>query len=182
MADPSPTDGPEGQEPEDAEGQEPDADVDDKDEAAKSEPRTYSEAYVKQLRREASSYRTKLTSMEGRLRELEDRDKSEQDKLAERVTAAEARAVEAETRLLRLDVAREHGLDLDAAAFLTGSTREEVELRAEELAKLLKDKAKPSAGFDGGARQTVPEKGPPEQEHNDFLMRALGRAPTGRGT
>jgi hypothetical protein len=42
--------------------------------------------------------------------------------------------------------------------------------------KLLKDKAKPTAGFDGGARQPAKEKKPPEQEHNELLLRAMGRS------
>jgi hypothetical protein len=64
-----------------------------------------------------------------------------------------------------------------AAAFLTGSTREEIELRAEELGKLLAERApqKPASGFDGGARQRVPEAQSPEQVHDDLLLRALGR-------
>ena len=64
---------------------------------------------------------------------------------------------------------------MEAATFLTGSSREELELRAEELAKLLADKGRPvSAGFDGGARQPVPETRTPEEAHNDLLLKSLG--------
>jgi hypothetical protein len=181
MADPSPTDDVDaGQEPEGVEGQEPDGEK-KPDDGQEPQGKVYSESYVRALRREASGYRSRVGELEEKLQEHEDRDKSEQEKLAEKAAATEARAIEAESKLLRYEVARDAGLDMAAAAFLTGTTREEIEHRAEELAKLLQDRAKPSAGFDGGARQPVPEKGPPEQEHNEFLLRALGKSP-GRGT
>ena len=63
---------------------------------------------------------------------------------------------------------------MKAAAFLSGTTREEIELRAEELGSLLGDR-RPAAGFDGGARQLAPEKKSPEQEHNELLLRSMGR-------
>src|SRR5262245_9784782 len=176
MAEPSPDAVTEGQEPEADEGQVPAGDAPVEDSPEESKTRTYSEAYVKQLRREAAGNRTRMSELEARLEEIEGRDKSEQEKLAERVTTAETRATEAEVRLMRYEVAAEAGLDMQAAAFLTGTTREEIELRAEELVKLLADKAKPAAGFDGGARQPAQEKKPPEQEHNDFLLEAMRRS------
>jgi hypothetical protein len=64
---------------------------------------------------------------------------------------------------------------MEAAAFLTGTTREEIELRAEELGKLLTEKGRPPAGsFDGGARSPVPEIKSPEEAHQDLLRQALG--------
>jgi hypothetical protein len=180
MADPSPADvEAEGQEPEVDEGQEPE-DGNDADEGQKSSPRQYPEAYVRQLRREAAATRNKLAEVEEQLQEFNDRDKTEQEKLNERLTTAEKRALDAEVRLMRYEVAAERGLDARAASFLSGATREELELRAEELEKLLGDtsKAKPAAGFDGGARQPAPQKGTPEKEHNDFLLRTMGRQPS----
>jgi len=179
MADPSPETPPEGQEPEGAEGQEPATGA----EATTGEPqegsggRNYSEAYVKQLRREAAASRTQLSDLETRLKEYEDRDKTELEKATAQVAASERRATEAELRLLRYEVATQHGLGMEAAAFLTGSTKEEMELRAEELAKLIADKGRPvSTGgmFDGGARQPVPEQKTPEEAHNDLLLKSLG--------
>jgi hypothetical protein len=181
MADPSPDDAEvEGQEPEPDEGQEPAQDEDDPGDGQKPEPRTYPEAYVRQLRREAAATRSKLAEVEEKLQEHEDRGKTEQERLGEKLTDAEKRAVDAETRLLRYEVAAERGLDMAAASFLTGTTREELELRAEELEKLLGEtsKAKPAASFHGGTRQPVPEKGPPEKEHNEFLLRTMGRQPS----
>jgi hypothetical protein len=182
MADPSPADADaEGQAPDADEGQAPDGNDDgsDAEKDAGKEPRSYPEVYVRQLRREAASHRNRTAELEEKLQEFTDRDKTEQERLAERAAAAEKRASDAETRVLRYEVAAERGLDAAAASFLTGSTREELELRAEELEKLLGDRPKPAAaGFDGGARRPAPEKGPPEKEHNDFLLRALGRQPS----
>ena len=97
-------------------------------------------------------------------------------RLTEKVQGAERRAAESETRLLRYQIATEHGLGMEAAAFLSGASREEIELRAEELSKLLADKGRPATtGFDGGARQPVPEPQTPEQAHNELLLRSLGR-------
>lgn len=64
-----------------------------------------------------------------KLKQLEDRDKSESDKLAERVAAAERRATDAEAKALRYEVAIEKGVK---ARWLSGSTREELEAAAEE--------------------------------------------------
>jgi hypothetical protein len=181
MADPSPDDTADaGKTPEDGEGQEPEA-GDDKDKSeGKGEPKSYPESYVRQLRREAAASRNRLAEVEEKLQEHEDRDKSEVEKLTTRAEAAEKRATDAETRALRYEVAAERGLDPAAASFLTGTTREELELRAEELERLLGEqgtKDRP-ADFHRGARQPVPEKGPPDKEHNEFLLRAMGRQPS----
>lgn len=176
MADPSPDAVEPGPVPELGEGQAPDG-VDEPD-AQEGQGRTYTEAYVRQLRREAAGLRTRLSELEEKVQEREQADKSEYERLTERVTAAESRAEQADAFKLRVEVAVEHGLDLAAVKFLTGTTREEIELHAEELAALLKDKAKPTAaGFDGGARQPAPTQGTPEEEHNRFLLEAMGRLP-----
>jgi hypothetical protein len=174
VADPSPSDADQGQEPAVGEGQEPsgDATPDSQDEKG----RTYSEAYVKQLRRESAGLRTRLGEVEERLQVREDADKTEHERLAERASTAETRAQEAELRLLRHEIAAERKLEPAAVQFLTGSTREEIELRAEELAKLITEKpSRAAAGFDGGARMPAPDTATPEQAHNDLLLRALGR-------
>jgi len=180
MADPSTPPAPEGQEPPEPEGQEP-ADDESTETPPEGGGRSYAESYVRQLRREAAAGRNKVSELEERLKEFEDRDKSEVEKLTGRATEAERRAVEAETRLLRYEVATERGLGMDAAAFLTGSTREELELRADELAKLLDEKGRPPAGsFDGGARRPAPPQLAPEEAHQDLILRSLGMEPRRR--
>jgi hypothetical protein len=175
MDEPSPAEQPEGQVPASREGQEPESN-DDPQPQEGEHGRTYSESYVKQLRREAASSRTRLSELEERLQEYEDRDKTEQQRLNDSLTSAERKAHAAEERLLRYEVAAERGLGMAAAAFLSGTTREEIELRAEELERLLAEQGRPAtAGFDGGARPTVPEQKSPEEAHNELLLRSLGR-------
>lgn len=83
-------------------------------------------AALKKANDEAASFRHKL-------KELEDRDKSDSEKLTERVTAAEKRAAEAEARALRLEVASAKGLTPSQAKRLVGATREELEADADEI-------------------------------------------------
>lgn len=181
MPDASPESTAPGPEPDGQQGQEPDADVtpDDDGQTPPAQGKTYPESYVRQLRRETAGYRTRLAEVETRLQEFDDRDKTEGEKLSKRLAESEHRATDAESRLIRYEVAAEHGLDMSATNFLTGTTREEIEASAEALATLLKDKgqgAPPS--FDGGAREPAPETKSPEDAHNDFLLRALGRNPS----
>lgn len=175
MADPLPANDP-GQEPTDPEGQTPADGIDDDAGQQPDDGRQYPESYVRKLRRESSGYRTRLAEVEMKLQEIEDGEKSESVKLTERLSDAEKRAATAEERLIRYEVAAERELDMHAASFITGSTREEIEASADELAKLLKDRTKPSS-FDGGAREPAPgEPLPPDKAHNDLLLRALGRS------
>jgi hypothetical protein len=180
LADPTPTpnDVDPGQTPDDT-GQTPtphDDDVDDPGQKPDDDSRQYPESYVRKLRRESNGYRTRLVEIEQKLQAIEDGEKSESQKLTEKVSALEKRANDAEGRLIRYEVAADRKLDMQAATFLTGTTREEIEASADELAKLLKDR-KPPSSFDGGSRDPVPDDRPADQAHNDLLLRALGRSP-----
>jgi hypothetical protein len=79
-------------------------------------------AALRKANKEAEDTRRKL-------KELEDRDKSESEKLTERIAVAERRAIEAEANALRLQVSAEKGVK---ARWLSGSTREELEAAADE--------------------------------------------------
>lgn len=83
-------------------------------------------AALKKANDEAAASRHKL-------KEIEDRDKSEGEKLADRVASAEKRAADAEARALRLEVAAAKGLTAGQAKRLAGATREELEADADEL-------------------------------------------------
>ena len=65
-----------------------------------------------------------------RLALLEEANKTEAEKNAERLAAAEKRAAELETKALRAEVANAKGVP---AALLTGSTQEELEAAADAL-------------------------------------------------
>lgn len=70
-----------------------------------------------------------------RLAEIEQANKSEAQKAAERIAAAEQKAADAEARALRREVALEHRLSKDDAALLDGMTDEDAMRRlAERLA------------------------------------------------
>ena len=71
--------------------------------------------------------------MAKRLKEFEDADKSELEKVAAKAAEAEQRAVEAEARALRLEVAAAKGLTPSQAKRLIGSTQEELEADADEI-------------------------------------------------
>jgi hypothetical protein len=164
---------PAGQEPEAKPGQEPAATPESK---PAEEPRTFDEAYVKKLRDEAAEQRTKTKALEAKVKEFEDRDKSETERLTERLQGAETRAETAEAKVLRFEIAADRGLELKAAEFLSGSNREEIEAKADELSQMLADRNKTKTpGFDAGARQTPPTQKEPGEAHNDFLLQAMGR-------
>lgn len=92
-------------------------------------------------RREAERRAKDGDAAVARLKEIEDAQKSEQEKLTERAEKAEREAAEAKVSLLRRDVAADKQLPLAMADRLRGTTREELEADADELLKML-----PAAG------------------------------------
>lgn len=93
-----------------------------------------------------------------RLTELEEADKTEAQKAADKAAEAEARATRAETELLRTKVAAEKGIPATEADLLTGSTRAEMEAVADRLAGLLKPGTPPAptGSADGGPQGDPP--------------------------
>lgn len=85
-----------------------------------------------------------------RLKDYEDRDKTDQQKLEERASTAEKVAADATRELNRLMAARAAGLDLEDADLITGGSAEEMKASAERLAERFGQKV-PS--FDGGTRK-----------------------------
>lgn len=67
--------------------------------------------------------------LEARLKEIEDKDKSETERLTERLTAAEMRALDA----ARYEIALDKGLTRSQAKRLVGTTPEELASDADEL-------------------------------------------------
>ncbi|GGV91600.1 hypothetical protein [Streptomyces massasporeus] len=86
-----------------------------------------------------------------RLQELEDRDKTEAQKLAEAKAAAESEAATAKQELLRYRVAAKKKLPAELAARLRGATEEEMETDADSLLEVLGQRQTPS--YDGGVRK-----------------------------
>jgi hypothetical protein len=96
-------------------------------EGQQGEPTTFDAEYVAKLRKESAKYRTEAKAnaeAAKRLAEIEESQKTEAQKAAERLTKAEQRAAEAEAKVLRREVALEHQLGKDDAALLDGLTDE----------------------------------------------------------
>jgi hypothetical protein len=106
------------------------------------------ERALRKANKEAETLRLKL-------KEYEDRDKTEAQKLAEARTAAEQRAAAAEQQLLRFKIAAEKKLPANLAGRLQGSTEEEMAADADSLLELLAAQRPSTPSFDGGVRQTA---------------------------
>lgn len=91
---------------------------------------------VAELNAENASWRTKLREAEplaAKARELEEAQKTAEQRAAEAQAAAEKRAADAELKLLRAEVAAEKGLTAAQAKRLVGSTREELLADADDF-------------------------------------------------
>ena len=73
------------------------------------------------------------TDAAARIKEYEDRDKTESQKLTEQLAALKAEAATARAEALRLRVAAELGLPGDLHEFLTGDDEESVRAKAQKL-------------------------------------------------
>lgn len=102
-------------------------------------------------RREKRAAEKRAADLEARLKEFEDRDKTESTRAIERAEAAEKAAAAAESRALRLEIAAEKGLTPAQAKRLVGETREELEADASELLETFK----PATTEDGSTETVV---------------------------
>lgn len=111
------------------------------------EPKVFDADYVAKLRQEAAKYRTEAKAnaeAAQRLAEIEDAQKSEAQKAAERIAELEKQATEAQRDALRFKVASKFGItDEDADLFLTASDEETLTKQAERLAAHREDAGKP---------------------------------------
>lgn len=118
-------------------------------------------------RREKRAAEKRAAELEARLKEFEDRDKTESTRAIERAEAAEKAAAAAEARALRLEIASEKGLTPAQAKRLVGESREELEADADELLETFKplstsddDPAESvTDSLDLGIRSGSPKKG-----------------------
>lgn len=109
--------------------------------------KTFDADYVAKLRQEAAKYRTEAKAnaeAAQRLAEIENANKSEAEKAAERIAQLEKDAASARAEALRFKVASKHGIsDEDADLFLTASDEETLTKQAERLAARYEDAGKP---------------------------------------
>lgn len=127
--------------------------------ALDAEPKTFDADYVAKLRQEAAKYRTEAKAnaeAAKRLTEIEEAQKTEAQKLADRLAEAERKAQAAELKALRSDVAQAKGVP---AGLLTGSTEEELNASADMLlafrGEAPKAPAAPPAAGQGNVGQPV---------------------------
>lgn len=93
-------------------------------------------AKIRKANSENQGLRARMKELEekaNKFDELENANKSEQQRATEAREAAEKRAIAAEQRALRLEIAAEKGLSPAQAKRLVGSSREELEADADEL-------------------------------------------------
>ena len=118
-------------------------------------------------RKNARSAARERDALAARLKEFEDRDKTDQQKLAERAEAAEKRAADLESRSVRLEVAFDKGLTPAQAKRLVGSTREELEADADEILRdfpALKNDGRPRGDVDQGVRSKSAPTNPKQRD------------------
>lgn len=110
-----------------------------------SNEEAFSADYVAKLRKENAKYRTEAkqnSDAAKKLKAFEDSEKSESERLNEQLSEASKRADDAESGLLRYQVASEKEVPVRAMKFLKGDTREDIEASAQEVLELIGE-AKP---------------------------------------
>lgn len=114
---------------------------------------------ITKLRREAAKYRTQLREAEPKLTEYQkwlDSQKSEQERLAERLAQVERERDEARLGHARVMAAAAHNIPPELIGRIAGSTPEEIEEAAEELAKVLDRLVAERASTSGRSASTRP--------------------------
>ncbi|MGB8021854.1 MAG: hypothetical protein WCF04_11550 [Candidatus Nanopelagicales bacterium] len=95
-------------------------------------------------RKKAETLAKSNTAAAQRLAEIEESQKTEQQKLTDRAAEAERRAAEAEARWAKAEVAAAKGLPAGLALRLTGTTREELEADADILLQQIQSTKPPT--------------------------------------
>lgn len=108
-----------------------------------------------------------------RLGEIEEAQKTESQKAADRLSKAEGDLTAATDRANRAEVALDKGLTLSQARRLVGTTREELEADADELLKDIGTPAKRGNHVPGEGRTSTPKSG--EEDRRAFVRQLTGR-------
>jgi len=120
--------------------------------------------------RQAKAAQTRLDELSAKLQQIEDRDKTETQKLTDRATAAEQAAATAQTELLRYRVAADKKLPASLASRLNGATEEEMAADADALLEVLGSQQPKAPSFDGGVRQAARPS-----DMNSLIRQTAGR-------
>lgn len=115
--------------------------------AEPEQAKTFDAEYVDKLRKEAAKYRTEAKAnaeAAERLAQIEEANKTEAQKLADRLAAAEKAATDAQRDALRFRIASRFQIsDEDADLFLTGGDEDTLTKQAERLAARNDEAGKP---------------------------------------
>lgn len=138
---------------------------------------------IEKLRRESAGYRTKLRDAEPKLSEYQkylDSQKTEQERLTEAKSAAEAKLAELTTTNARLMAAAAHNIPTDLIDLLGTGTDEEITARAQLLAERINASpafdrpasTRPVESLTAGGRPADDE---PVESIDDAIRRMAGR-------
>jgi membrane protein involved in colicin uptake len=121
--------------------------------------------------KQAAAAQKKAEDLARRLQAIEDRDKTETQKLAEAKTAAEREAATAKQELMRYRVAAAKKLPAALADRLKGSTEDEMTEDADRLLEVFGERQRSQVpSYDGGVRQTARPA-----SMNDLIRQTAGR-------
>lgn len=110
-------------------------------------------------RRARRTAESRLKELEGKVKEAEDAEKTELERLQGQVAEFKKRAEDSESKAIRFEVAAAKGLSLAQARRLVGSTKEELETDADEMrAELGLDKEAPE-GDESKGKEKNEDKG-----------------------
>ena len=130
---------------------------------------------VRKLRAEARRYRLERNDAQAKLKQRDDRDKTELQRLQEEAQAATSRAETAELAALKGTTAAQYGIPSEDAHRLQGNTREALVEDAKAFAKRLGLDGTGNGGgrpdFSSGVRRPVQRP----KTMNDVIRQAAGR-------
>lgn len=106
---------------------------------------------------------------------LKESQKTESQKLADRVAAAEQERDAARLEALRVKVGAAKKLPADVVDLLKGETEEELAAHADRLAEHFKQAVRPSGSVDQGPRGAAPAASP-SQEFADFINKQMNHS------
>lgn len=135
--------------------------------------------FWKQKAREQEKRAKENSDAAKRLAELEDAQKTEQQRQLEATEAAKRDAAEARAEALRYRIASKHGIsEDDAETFLTGNDEETLTRQAERLSALATTNPNPSGprpDLSQGGKGRTDAPGTPEHDFASFLKTQLGQ-------
>ena len=146
----------------------------------KDDPKDLGDAGKKALDEERKARREaekQLKAVNDRLRELEDKDKSDSEKLATRVAELEKELGAAASRAMRLEVALDKGLTQKQALRLVGESPDELIADADDLLASFKPSEEPKPAPPGSTPKETLRQGAAPTEPEPDLRKVIAEIP-----